>query len=90
MSSAVDDAIRQMSALLLKQYVHRHWCRADETNFTPPETPPNVKEAVRRTLPVGLGDANSKVRNGVAIALSEVIFNLNLSSVFFHAKFQLK
>ena len=88
--------VRQLAAVLLKQYVDHHWWK-HEDKFRPPETTPAAKAAIRDLLPrgtasfflrerrsdvdgaidlffffTGLDDANSKIRLGVAHAISAV------------------
>jgi hypothetical protein len=52
--------LRQMTSVLLKQYVDAHWS-ADAEKFVPPEATPAAKEAIRRMLPQGLKESISKV-----------------------------
>jgi hypothetical protein len=63
--------IRQMSALLLKQYIDSHWSQ-DGEKFRPPETLPHAKATIRQMLPMGLKESISKVRNTVAFSLSAI------------------
>ena len=53
--------VRQMTAVLLKQYVDAHWS-ADAEKFVAPEATAAAKEAIRRMLPQGLKESISKVR----------------------------
>ena len=52
--------IRQMAALLLKQYVDTHWSSMSE-KFKSPETTPQAKATIRQMLPHGLKESISKV-----------------------------
>ena len=52
--------VRQMTAVLLKQYVDAHWS-VDAEKFVAPEATPAAKEAIRRMLPQGLRESISKV-----------------------------
>ena len=52
--------IRQMAALLLKQYVDTHWSASSE-KFKSPETTPQAKATIRQMLPHGLKESISKV-----------------------------
>ena len=52
--------LRQMTAVLLRQYVDAHWSAATD-KFVPPEVTDNAKASIRRMLPEGLKDASSKV-----------------------------
>ena len=53
--------IRQMTALLLKQYVDTHWTSLSE-KFKGPETSAAAKVTIRNMLPHGLKESISKVR----------------------------
>lgn len=53
--------VRQMSSLLLKQYVDTHWTSCSE-KFKGPETSPAAKATIRSMLPHGLRESISKVR----------------------------
>jgi hypothetical protein len=64
-------AIRQLSSVLLKQYVEAHWSQLSE-KFRPPETPEGAKAAIRQVLPMGLKESISKVRSSVAYAVSAI------------------
>ncbi|KAL3853056.1 hypothetical protein ACJMK2_016638 [Sinanodonta woodiana] len=64
-------AIRQLSSVLLKQYVEAHWTQQSE-KFRPPETTDAAKAEIRRILPVGLQESISKVRSSVAYAISAI------------------
>ena len=59
--------IRQMAALLLKQYVDTHWSSVGE-KFKGPETSPQAKASIRQMLPHGLKESISKVRTSMKIA----------------------
>jgi len=64
-------ALRQMSALLLKQYVDSHWS-IDADKFKEPEATPKAKAAIRAMLPIGLKESISKVRSSVAYCISAI------------------
>ncbi len=53
-------ALRQMTAVLLRQYVDVHWNSGAE-KYEPPETTPEAKAAIRKMLPEGLKESISKV-----------------------------
>ena len=53
--------LRQMTALLLKQYVDQHWNQNAE-KYTAPEVTPQAKAKIRAMLPAGLKESISKVR----------------------------
>ncbi|PIK58812.1 putative importin-9 [Apostichopus japonicus] len=64
-------AIRQLSSLILKQYVEAHWCHLSE-KFRPPEATPEAKAAIRNILPAGLQESISKLRSCIAYAISAI------------------
>lgn len=63
--------VRQLAALLLKQYIDVHWS-AESNKFRPPETGLQAKQAIRQMLPMGLKESISKVRNTVAFSLAAI------------------
>lgn len=62
--------VRQLATVLLKQYVDVHWSKLCEEKYRPPEALPEAKSVIRDLLPRGLEDPNSKIRAGVAHAIS--------------------
>ena len=64
-------AVRQLAAVMLKQYIDVHWSSESE-KFRPPETPGGAKVAIRNMLPLGLKESISKVRNTVAFSLAGI------------------
>ncbi|XP_008544130.1 importin-9 [Microplitis demolitor] len=64
-------AIRQLSSVLLKQYVETHWCSVAE-KFRAPEIKPATKEKIKELLPLGLHESISKVRVSVAYAIAAI------------------
>ncbi|XP_071477109.1 importin-9-like [Diadema antillarum] len=64
-------AIRQLSSLILKQYVEAHWSQNSE-KFRPPVATDAAKAHIRSMLPAGLGESISKVRSSVAYAISAI------------------
>ncbi|XP_069694516.1 importin-9 [Periplaneta americana] len=64
-------AVRQLSSVLLKQYVETHWCNCSE-KFRPPETTEHAKVTIKELLPHGLKESVSKVRSSVAYAISAI------------------
>ena len=64
--------VRQLATVLLKQYVDSHWWKHYEEKFSPPETSTEAKAVIRDLLPHGLVDPNSKIRSGVAHAISAI------------------
>ncbi|XP_011308403.1 importin-9 [Fopius arisanus] len=63
--------IRQLSSVLLKQYVEVHWSPEAE-KFRPPELKQATKERIKELLPLGLHESISKVRASVAYAISAI------------------
>ena len=57
-------SLRQMTAVLLKQYVDTHWSSLSE-KFNPPEVTPAAKSSIRAMLPQGLKESISKVRKRI-------------------------
>lgn len=70
-SNGLDLSHRQMSSVLLKQYVETHWSSESE-KFRAPETPENAKTEIRNLLPPGLTQQASKVRSSVAYAIAAI------------------
>jgi len=64
-------AVRQLAAVLLKQYIDVHWSQ-DTEKFRHPETPQSAKNAIRQMLPIGLKESISKVRNTVAFSIAAI------------------
>jgi len=63
--------VRQLSAVLLRQYIDTHWSKETD-KFRPPETAPSAKNSIRQMLPLGLKESISKVRNTVAFSLAAI------------------
>ncbi|XP_063995676.1 importin-9 [Diachasmimorpha longicaudata] len=63
--------IRQLSSVLLKQYVETHWSPEAE-KFRAPELKHVTKERIKELLPLGLHESISKVRASVAYAISAI------------------
>lgn len=64
--------IRQLSSVILKQYVDCHWSSMTEDKFKPPEVTPVAKAYIRCNLPNGLKDDSSKIRTSVAYAMARI------------------
>ena len=64
--------IRQLSLVLLKQYVDSHWWKHYEDKFDPPEVAVEARDIIREVLPQILADENSKIRCGVAHVISTI------------------
>lgn len=71
LSSQVSVHLRQLAAVLLKQYVKQHWVEG-ERGFQPPETNEQDKQQIRQALPAGLMDADSKIRTAVGMAIAAI------------------
>ncbi|XP_023322142.1 importin-9 [Eurytemora carolleeae] len=63
--------VRQLAAVLLKQYIDAHWSQ-DTEKFRPPEVTSSAKNSIRQMLPLGLSESISKVRNTVAFSLAAI------------------
>lgn len=63
--------LRQLAAVLLKQYVKQHWVEG-ERGFQSPETSEQEKQQIRQSLPMGLRDADSKIRTAVGVAIAAI------------------
>ena len=61
--------IRQLAGVLFKQFVEVHWSQNSE-KFEEPEINGAIKQHVKQTLPLGLGDQNSKIRSVVAYSIA--------------------
>ena len=73
-------AVRQLAAVMLKQYIDVHWS-AESEKFRPPETTPAAKQSIRNMLPLGLKESISKVRNTVAFSLAGEAINTFIMKV---------
>ena len=63
--------VRQLAAVLLKGYVKSHWIEG-ERGFVPPQAGEDDKAAIKAALPLGLGDADSKIRTAFGMAIAAV------------------
>ncbi|KAG0591650.1 hypothetical protein M758_1G229200 [Ceratodon purpureus] len=63
--------LRQLAAVLLKQYVKQHW-QKDEKNFVEPEVSPEDKAAIKELLPAALEDPHGKIRTAVGMAIASI------------------
>uniref|UniRef100_A0A383VNQ8 Importin N-terminal domain-containing protein n=1 Tax=Tetradesmus obliquus TaxID=3088 RepID=A0A383VNQ8_TETOB len=70
--AAVPAHLRQLAAVLLKQYVKAHW-QEGERGFQPPEASEADKQQIRAALPAGLMEPDSKIRTAVAMAIAAVV-----------------
>lgn len=74
MNQSYDLALRQLASVMLKKYVEDHWGNdenVDNTQKTVVATN-QAKEMIRKILPNGLYDPNSKIRASVAYTISTI------------------
>lgn len=64
-------AIRQLSSIVLKQYVEAHWTSVSE-KFVGPEATDKAKNAIRELIVNGLSESISKIRSSVAYVISTI------------------
>lgn len=69
MNQAFDLPLRQMACVMLTKYVEVHWL--DEVDKAAVVTT-QAKDMIRKVLPNGLYDSNSKIRASVAYAISTI------------------
>ncbi|XP_065836294.1 importin-9-like [Oscarella lobularis] len=67
----MDLPVRQLSCILLRQYVDCHWS-GDSEKFAAPQTPDESKDFIRRVLPHALSDDLSHIRSTAAYALAAI------------------
>lgn len=63
--------LRQLAAVLLKQYVKQHW-HEGEDKYTPPPVPLQDKMLIRSLLLQVLDDAHGKIRTAVGMAIASI------------------
>ncbi|XP_064954895.1 uncharacterized protein LOC135582900 isoform X1 [Musa acuminata AAA Group] len=63
--------LRQLAAVLLKQFIKQHW-QEDEENFVHPVVSPEEKAAIRQLLPPCLDDSHGKIRTAVSMAIASI------------------
>lgn len=63
--------LRQLAAVLLKQYVKQHWVEG-ERKFRPPETIEQDKQQIRQALPAALMESDSKIRTAIGMAIAAI------------------
>lgn len=74
MNQSFDLALRQLASVMLKKYVEDHWAN-DESVANTQKTvvaTNQAKEMIRKILPNGLYDPNSKIRASVAYTISTI------------------
>jgi hypothetical protein len=67
----VDVYVRQLSSLVLKQYVHCHWSEEGE-HFCEPLVTSQAKQIIKRLLLSSLSSEESKIRSTVAYAIAAI------------------
>lgn len=70
MNQSFELALRQLAAVMLKKYVEDHWNAEDEDGTV--VAPEQAKQMIRKILPNGLYDPNSKIRVSVAFTISTI------------------
>ncbi|XP_047964130.1 importin-9 [Salvia hispanica] len=63
--------LRQLAAVLLKQYIKKHWDE-DEDDFENPAVASNEKASIRGLLLSSLDDPNKKICTAVSVAVSTI------------------
>ncbi|CAM6086065.1 unnamed protein product [Calypogeia fissa] len=63
--------LRQLAAVLLKQYVKQHWQEGDQ-NSVPPVASVEEKAIIRGLLPQALEDPHGKIRTAVGMAIASI------------------
>ncbi|XP_074274717.1 uncharacterized protein LOC141598823 [Silene latifolia] len=63
--------LRQLAAVLLKQFIKKHWSE-DDDNFEQPIVAFDEKEVIRRLLLLCLDDSNSKICTAVSLAVASI------------------
>jgi hypothetical protein len=63
--------IRQLAAVVLKQYVKHHWMPSSK-HFAPPVCDEGDKAAIRALLPDGLRDETPKIRTAIGMAIAGI------------------
>ncbi|KAJ4816684.1 Importin-9 [Rhynchospora pubera] len=63
--------LRQLSAVLLKQFIKQHW-QEDEENFVPPIVSPEEKGVIRQLLMLSLDDSHGKIHTAVGMTIATI------------------
>lgn len=74
MNQSFDLSLRQLASVMLKKYVEDHWATEENTDGSPKSVVATnqAKEMIRKILPNGLYDSNSKIRGSVAYTISTI------------------
>lgn len=68
LNQAFDFAMRQMASIMLTKYVEEHWISRPPKHTATDQ----AKEMIRKILPNGLYDPNSKIRVSIAYTISTI------------------
>ncbi|CAM0914131.1 unnamed protein product [Alopecurus aequalis] len=63
--------LRQLAAVLLKQFIKHHW-EEQEENFVPPVVSAPEKAVIRQLLLTSLDDSNGKIRTAIGMAVAAI------------------
>ncbi|RVW45494.1 Importin-9 [Vitis vinifera] len=69
--ASLNQASLQPAAVLLKQFVKKHWQEGEE-NFEHPVVSSDEKEIIRRLLLLSLDDSNRKICTAISMAVSSI------------------
>lgn len=72
LNSNLSEAIRQLAALTLRNYVEWHWSAKGDKFIGPEEISTQTKEVVRAQITYGLKDSSSKSRIAIAYVISKI------------------
>lgn len=67
----LSSGLRQLAAVLLKQFIKKHW-EEDEETFEHPVVASEEKEAIRRLLLISLDDSHRKICTAVSMAVASI------------------
>lgn len=71
LDKALPLGLRQLAAVVLKQYVKQHWLEGEE-KYRPPTVPSEEKIVIRSLLLQVLDDAHGKIRTAVGMAVASI------------------
>ncbi|KAK9676119.1 hypothetical protein RND81_11G055700 [Saponaria officinalis] len=63
--------LRQLAAVLLKQFIRKHWSE-DDDNFEQPIVACDEKDVIRKLLLLCLDDSNSKICTAISMAVASI------------------
>lgn len=75
MNQSFDLALRQLAAVILTKYVEEHWAQMETATANGAGqvvASEQVRQMIRKILPNGLYDPNSKIRGSVAYTISTI------------------